>query len=501
MATVKELKEAGKLDEALEMAKGLYESEPDNVYYRSGLAWVYDAYCKRAAETGDVQVFADAFAEIERLGMTGDNVMSKALCWRFLTLTRNIGQGEKNEPVGRLISSMIRQLQVEKPSKEYSLLLKAMLKLKEFTLFKDFCDWWDFGNFMPEDYADEVLPNGRKLMSVAEQAYIAYSKILLNEGNIVEIKEFASQLQDIVECYPKMTYPGYYCARLLLRSGGGSEALDVLLPFAQKKKSEFWIWQLMAEIQTDYTKRLACLMRAVSCRTEEKFLVKVRQIFASTLIDGKHYAEAKLQIAKLVTCLSGNGNKVPTAVQNWMAEPWYASIQPASASPLCVDYMSITDSLLYGNLDEVLAVVSFVNKDKSIANVVYGREKTGFFKYARLLRKVRVGDVLDLRFDMKNAAGSNNRLNVAVATLHKGKVKDSDFYKRVGGHVRSNSKGTFFSIDFQGGSAYIPMQLMKEHKLSVGDNVVATAIYDYNKKRGEWGWRCISVHPAQKAEM
>ena len=144
---------------------------------------------------------------------------------------------------------------------------------------------------------------------------------------------------------------------------------------------------------------------------------------------------------------------------------------------------------------------SFVNKDKSIANVVYGREKTGFFKYARLLRKVRVGDVLDLRFDMKNAAGSNNRLNVAAATLHKGKVKDSDFYKRVGGHVRSNSKGTFFSIDFQGGSAYIPMQLMKEHKLSVGDNVVATAIYDYNKKRGEWGWRCISVHPAQKAEM
>ena len=41
-----------------------------------------------------------------------------------------------------------------------------------------FADWWNFENFRSEDYLNEEF-NGQRSMSIVEQAYIAYSKKLL----------------------------------------------------------------------------------------------------------------------------------------------------------------------------------------------------------------------------------------------------------------------------------------------------------------------------------
>ena len=180
-----------------------------------------------------------------------------------------------------------------------------------------------------------------------------------------------------------------------------------------------------------------------------------------------------------------NSQSLPYVIANLCCHP-----------KMVTHYVSITNELLYGNLDEVLAVVSFVNKDKGIANVVYGREKTGFFKYAKLLKRVRIGDVLDLR--ISNGVANGGRLDVAVAAPHKGKISGCDFYKIINGNVRSNVGCTFYSIDFKGGRAHIPMSMVTEHKLTNGDCVTAAVLYEYNKKRGKWDWRCISIKTVSK---
>jgi hypothetical protein len=90
------------------------------------------------------------------------------------------------------------------------------------------------------------MPNGREVMSIAEQAYIAYAKHLLPkqemDGSIIFNKEktlaFLPLLEVIVENYPQYQYPGYFQAKLLLALGDNTEhVLTILLPFVKRKRN------------------------------------------------------------------------------------------------------------------------------------------------------------------------------------------------------------------------------------------------------------------------
>ena len=95
-----------------------------------------------------------------------------------------------------------------------------------------------------------------------------------------------------------MTYPGYYVGKLLLAIGQrGEAAVAMLRPFLVKQRSEFWAWQLMAEAlpETDDLS-LACLLRAVHCRTPEHFLTRVRGLLATRYLSRGDYGGAREQI-------------------------------------------------------------------------------------------------------------------------------------------------------------------------------------------------------------
>jgi len=48
---IKELRQAGKLDEALQMANQALEAEPDNIWNKRAAAWVYYDYLKKKRST------------------------------------------------------------------------------------------------------------------------------------------------------------------------------------------------------------------------------------------------------------------------------------------------------------------------------------------------------------------------------------------------------------------------------------------------------------------
>src|SRR5690606_37036088 len=77
--------------------------------------------------------------------------------------------------------SIIRDFHFSEPSDAYSFLYKAFNKgYQNWSDYVEFADWWGFENFRSEDYLKEEF-NGKKIMALAEQAYIAYSKKLLEE--------------------------------------------------------------------------------------------------------------------------------------------------------------------------------------------------------------------------------------------------------------------------------------------------------------------------------
>jgi hypothetical protein len=74
----------------------------------------------------------------------------------------------------------------------------------------------------------------------------------------------------------------------LLALGDKDNMLDSLLPFAKKKRNDFWVWQILSEaFSNDPKKVFACYCKALSCKSPEEMLVGIRQKMAKELISKK----------------------------------------------------------------------------------------------------------------------------------------------------------------------------------------------------------------------
>lgn len=133
---------------------------------------------------------------------------------------------------------------------------------------------------------------------------------------------------------------------LLLSTGSTpADALRVIVPFAKKKASEFWVWQLLSDVfTTDQEKQLACLLRAVNCRTKEEFLGRVRIKLADLYIKKGQYDLARNQIDIATKSYLELGRRIPNEIDNWIHQSWFENTKPNDIEEL--DYKAITDKIL-----------------------------------------------------------------------------------------------------------------------------------------------------------
>ena len=170
-------------------------------------------------------------------------------------------------------------------------------------------------------------------------------------------------------------------------------------------------------------------------------------------------------------------------------DAWYAGAAGQKPS-FELDYMSITNELLFADTPETDAVVSFVNKDKKMVTVVYGKGKEGFFKYDRFIKKLNAGDGMKIRIQEVSADGF---MKVFSARVSDAPVA-SDYCKLVTGSVSSNMSMTAFFLQSEKESFYIPLPIASRMQLIIGEPVSAIVLYSHNKKREEWGWSCVKVY-------
>ena len=486
-AEIKALREAGQLLEALDMAKSEYQESPEDSWALNSLVWVYDAICKKNAEEGNLDAFRESFNDIVSLKVLDSNdILNNSLCWRFLSLAKTLSAKLKDDEIqvaGNSLFTLAKELHPQKPSKQYTILLEAFLKIKgNWNGFYDFFEWWGFRNFNEEDYESRKLNNGKTMMSVAEEAFLAGSKCLLQRKDVEKIRILLAELEYVNEKYPRMTYIGYYIGKLLLCIGDNNNALEKLLPFAKRKKDEFWIWQLLSETQKDERIRLACLMRAEKCRTQDDYLVNVHQMLAKELIKQGDYVSAKPHIEKLVQTREKNNWKIPDEVLMWLRSEWYKN--PVNNIPdIKLDYMRITNDLLYPDKEEYIAVVSFVNVEKKMASIITGYKHTGFFNFERFHIKLNNGDILSIRANSKS--GYINALSVRKVDS----MADNDFYKSF--ETKASSDGDHLFVTFENKRLYLTNQIVKVSSISENDDLIIKALYDYNKKYEKWNWKCI----------
>ena len=492
---IKELRQAGKLEEAYAMAKAELEADLSNIWGKRNLSWVLYAQLDELASNLDA--FIEKINEVKELDLPASEemffenisiVISKAA--RVITHEANLDINK----IHRLFDS-IKELSLKRNSKWFSVLFNAMHKgMKESNRYIEFADWWDFKNFRPEDFQKEKMPNGKEVMAIAEQAFIAYAKHLLpkqtQHGEIIFNKDkaegFLPVLSQIVEDYPQFQYPAYFNAKLLYALGNKDNMLESLLPFAKKKRNDFWVWEMLAEaFSSDPEKLFACYCKALSCKSPDEMLVSLRQKMARILITRKLFNEARTEIDLLVHARTEHSFKIPAEVTNWQAMDWYkTAVQSKSNFGLYKAYIPIAEALLFSDIPEESVIVEFVNTDKKILNFIASETKFGFFKYDRFFSDVKIGETLKVRFQ----GGSNGGMHqLYIAIKFNDEAFKKQFMKESTGVVRIPAGKHFGFID----DVFIHPCLVTKYKLTDGLPFTGKAIKSYNQDKNQWGWKLL----------
>src|SRR5690554_7115148 len=84
-AEIKALRQAGKLEEALTMAQEELDANPENIWGKRNISWVYYEYLKRYAQENNFDGFVEYLNKIKDLNLPEDEVMI------FDTLAYQIG--------------------------------------------------------------------------------------------------------------------------------------------------------------------------------------------------------------------------------------------------------------------------------------------------------------------------------------------------------------------------------------------------------------------------
>ena len=497
---IKELRQSGKLEEALEMALAELDSQPDNIWAKRNIAWVYYDFAKQNTLPEKFDVFSSYISKIIELALPEDEKMIfDNSAWLIIKMgyallkMNNVGI-EKYDA----ILSHLKQFNLTKPSESYSALFKMFHKIfKENPLkYVELADWWNFENFRKEDYEKERLPDGKSVMSIVEQAYIAYARHLLPRqlpnGETYFYKEkataFLLMLDKIEETHPEYEYPSYFKAKLLLATGEKDNILSSLLPFAKKKRNVFWVWDVLSEaFISDPEKVLACYSKALLCAAKEEMLVNVRQKIASIYVKKEMWDEAKTEILSIQKVRSENNWPIPVQITNWTSQPWFSSAkEKRDNKDIYRKYAIVADEILFYDIPEKTVIVTFVNSERKILNFIASEKEFGFFKYDRFLRNVKIGETLKIRVLKKESSGS---YHVATVKKHEDLEFKRMFVKEFHGVARINEGNNFGFVD----DVFLAAGFCDRNKLINGGKISGKAVKTFDTRKNKWGWKAFEL--------
>ena len=500
MATIKEITalcKAGNVEDAYVMALADWQATPDDVWAQREVGWTLYYLLKPDIDRHDARAFNEHLYTYAQLSLLADDDMiQESILWRITEYVRGLQKNDVQSLDG--LFSTIQSLKF-KPSRPYSFLLKLVLQFEGWKRLADFLEWWQLDHFMPEDYQPFQSENGKRLMALAERGYVAMARELVKGADKEKMRAFIPKMETLMDEYPDMLYPGYFCGKMLITLGTTpDEALQKVIPFAKKKVSEFWVWQLLAEIFADNDKerQMACLLRASHCRTQEAFLGKLRIRLADNYIHQGDYNRARHHIDIVARTYLSHGWRLPFEVQCWVREPWIQQAKADASDP--IDWQGITDVLLFADAKEAIAVVTYVDPQKHRAVIVYGEKKSSMERYDRWKVKVNVGTLLKIRYTDNHGKVAHI---VGAETVGVEAIADLPYCKKVSGMVLQRDGQAFAFLKTFNDKLFIAPPVVAKHHLSNGQRIEALAVLDYNKKRDSWGWNCVSVVKKNEAQF
>lgn len=502
---IKELRQSGKLEEALAMAQEELNANPENIWGKRNISWVYYEFLKKYVQENNFEGFIENLNNIKNLSLPEEEVMI------FDTSAFQIGSMlfkiQSVEPIDyskvNQIFDMIKEFHFTRPAESYSFLMNAFQKgAQHWSRFIEFADWWGLENFREEDYQQEEY-NNRQMPALADKVYGSYSKKLIEgeamdafgtirEADKEKIQQFLPLLDTIIEKHPEYRYLPYYKAQMLMSFGNKEDVLNAFLPFAKQKQNDFWVWGLMAEIFSDDKEvEFACYCKALSLRTPNEFLIKTRLVFAKLLVERQLFAEAKTEIKNIIGVRESKGWKIPNEVLDWTKKSWYIETKElANNRELYSKHRKKAEELLYRDVPELVIVVEFVNNHRNILNFVkFVKDESlhGFFNYEGLVNNPKIGDLLKVRLEPIGNEGFHRALTIERTDSYD--IGDVPALKEISGAIDIPVGKNFGFLE----DVFVPPNIVQENNLSNKDQVIIKAVLSFNKSKGNWGWKGYDV--------
>ncbi|PDS22407.1 DUF7017 domain-containing protein [Flavobacterium branchiophilum] len=494
---IKELRQSGKLKEAYIMAKSELDLQPENIFAKRNISWVYYEYLKLNALPEKIDNFISSLNEIINLNLPKeDYILSDTISFQIGKMIFKIVNTQKFEYNKAFkIYELAKFFSYTKPSEGYSFLFKSLHKFhKDGNNYISFADWWDFENFGEKDFQKETITGGKEVMSIVEQAYIAYAKHLLpkqnGDGTISFDKEkalaFIEKLSALENSHPEYEYPSFFKAKLLLHCGNNKDMLTAFLPFAKAKRNNFWIWELFADVYSAENDTVfACYCKALTCKSPGEMLIGLRQKMAKELISRNLLNEAKTEIEALVKIRIEKEYKIPNEVFTWQSQDWYKNgVALKSNFKLYEKYAHHAESVLFFDIQEELIFVESVNYDKKILNFIASETKFGFLKYDKFFKNINAGDVLKVRFQ---ESSKDKFYSLYTAEKFQNEEFKKNFLKDVQGKVNIQNNKNFGFID----DIFIHPSLIIKYNLVDSMDFIGKAIKSYNKEKQKFTWKLI----------
>lgn len=505
---VRDLRKDGQLDKAYKLGKQLCEEQSDNVWNKRDFAWVCYDRAKLSIQGENDDAFIASLKDIATLEldveekMIGENLswlMGKWINQRIIPI---MDQAERTQKIRMLLDIAIVLPQAV-PSEGYVYFVRMVhCAMKDTSQYCEMMDRIGFDFLRPEDYQKTTIQsNGKKIMSMAEQLYIAYAKTLIRQmgqrpdhSSLRErIVTFLPQLSALIESHPEYQYPLYYKAKLLLALGEDQTVTDLLIPFVQSKSKDFWVWQILGEsiVKTDEQMALSCYCRALLCNAPEEMVVNLREATARLMARAGFYNEARYEFDKAEAVRKEKWGKVTPIIMAAHAREWYKNADIlANNQAFYKSHSSRAEDLLYAK-DARPILITFVNEAKQIVNFIMEGDRRGFFKYARIFRNAPIlGGVYNVVFQSYSESDISK---VRWGKKWEASLDTSPFYQKVSGTINIHDGKQFGFVE----NMFVEPELIEKNSLLNGMQVSGMAVRSFDKKKGVYGWRIKFI---QKSE-
>lgn len=498
---ITELRKEGRLDEAYAESRELLGAYPGDRDARVTVALSSKPVMERAARAGDLEGLARLLEEYGalRLEEIGESEMNNKAAWdirRYLLDSKE--RGTLTHAALDRLAEAAGAIAYAHPHRYYSVLLDAFVSVKDagdslWPGLLGFIEWWGLENLLPEDYQRIRMRNGATMPSLAERAYTAYVKGLLEElaaGRRAEDAEaFVYELDLLGESHPEFQYTLYHKTLLLKSLGKLAEAVTSAREFVKRKQNEFWSWSMLGDIVDDEALRLSCYCRALTCRAEPGFLVKVRQKAASLMEAFGDLQNARREYQNVIDICQTKGWHLPAEVAEASRQRWFAETEPEhSNTRYYYSHLAESEDFLLGDVGEVAILISKFNPQKQTCSFITEDRRRGFFMTKKLREHFADNQIYRVRIDGDIDEKSATKL-LSIKRVEDGAPYEDKLWRRITAEVNMRPGQTFTFVD----DIYVDGSLLRG--VPAGTRVIITAVLYYNIKRETWGWRAVRVQP------